>query len=165
LYRANYGARRLELDGRLAEQAQEQIKKGVLAHSEWVTAKGGESIAWGSLFPTFTSAIKSWHDERVNFDFENGNPLKEAEVVKHFLQIVWKGTRKIGCARGSLYGKPWYVVHYDKAPIANDALAIKENIGKPKEVLVCIIYKNNMITLDIHRAFSRDVIAAMLVSH
>ncbi|XP_031561848.1 Golgi-associated plant pathogenesis-related protein 1-like [Actinia tenebrosa] len=132
-YRANYGAQRLELDGRLAAQAQEKIDRGVLAHSQSIKSKGGESIAWGSLFPTFTSAIKSWHDEKVNFDFEDPKPLSEGKVVRNFLQIVWKGTRKIGCARGPLYGKPWYVVHYDIAPSQGDAAAIRENVGKPKE--------------------------------
>ncbi|KAK3731149.1 hypothetical protein QZH41_000002 [Actinostola sp. cb2023] len=134
-YRSNYGAQPLVFDQRLATQAQAQITKGILAHSDWVKAKGGENIAWGSIFPTFTSAIKSWHDENVNFDFEKGKGKPRDRVVNNFLQIVWKGASKIGCARGSLYGKPWYIVHYDKAPNMDKPDVVKENIGIPKEGL------------------------------
>lgn len=119
----------------MAAQAQAQIAKGVLAHSDWVnTNKGGENVAWGSIFPTFTSAIKSWHDEKIYFNFDAGKGKTQNHVIKNFIQLVWKGASKIGCARGSLYGKPWYIVHYDNSPKIHRPDAVKENVGLPKEV-------------------------------
>ncbi|XP_020904389.1 Golgi-associated plant pathogenesis-related protein 1 [Exaiptasia diaphana] len=132
-YRLNYGVPPLLFNRQLAKQAQTQIDKGILAHSDWVKTKGGENIAWGSIFPTFISAIKSWHDEKSHFDFETGKSKGENHVIRNFIQLVWKGASKIGCARGTLYGKPWYIVHYDKAPNMDDPDAVQENIGKPKE--------------------------------
>ena len=50
------------------------------------------------------------------------------------MQIMWKKARKIGCARGGLYGEPWYVAHYDQAPISQKQNTV-ENIERPKQVM------------------------------
>ena len=55
------------------------------------------------------------------------------QVVRHFAQVIWKKAHKVGCARGELYGEPWYVVHYDSGPVLASP-QIKENIGRPKQV-------------------------------
>ena len=52
------------------------------------------------------------------------------KIVDHFEQIMWKGARKIGCARGGFYGEPWYVAHYDQAPDISKDSAI-DNIQEP----------------------------------
>ena len=49
------------------------------------------------------------------------------------MQVVYKKARKVGCARGGLYGEPWYVVHYDKAPTPGIP-STTMNINKPKQV-------------------------------
>lgn len=49
------------------------------------------------------------------------------------MQMVYKKARKIGCARGGLYGEPWYVVHYDKAPTPGQPNTTMD-INKPKQV-------------------------------
>lgn len=50
------------------------------------------------------------------------------------MQMIWKKARKIGCARGGLYGEPWYVAHYDRAPISQKQNTV-ENIERPKQVM------------------------------
>ena len=50
------------------------------------------------------------------------------------MQMIWKKARKIGCARGGLYGEPWYVAHYDQAPISQKQNTV-ENIERPKQVM------------------------------
>ena len=50
------------------------------------------------------------------------------------MQMMWKKARKIGCARGGLYGEPWYVAHYDQAPISQKQNTV-ENIERPKQVM------------------------------
>ena len=79
-YRANHGAHALKFDQRLADQAQALIDKGLFKHSDWVRCKGGEAFAWGSLFPSFTAAIKSWHDEGVFFNYETGQAQEPEQV-------------------------------------------------------------------------------------
>lgn len=49
------------------------------------------------------------------------------------MQMVYKKAHKIGCARGGLYGEPWYVAHYDKAPTPGKP-STAMNINKPKQV-------------------------------
>lgn len=125
-YRANHDAPPLVFDQKLADDAQALIDKGVFKHSDWVELKNnGAAFAWGSLFPTFTAVIKNWHDEGLYYDYQTGSPKKPSQIVDHFAQMMWKGAHKIGCARGGFYGEPWYVAHYDKAPI----------IGKPSTTI------------------------------
>jgi len=132
-YRANHDAPPLVFDQKLADEAQALIDKGVFKHSDWVELKNnGAAFAWGSLFPTFTAVIKNWHDEGAYYDYQTGAPKKQSQVVDHFMQMVYKKARKIGCARGGLYGEPWYVVHYDKAPTPGQP-SITMNINKPKQ--------------------------------
>ena len=53
--------------------------------------------------------------------------------MDHFAQVVWKGAHKVGCARGGFYGEPWYVAHYDKAPVIGKPITTV-NIETPKQV-------------------------------
>lgn len=132
-YRANHGAPPLAFDQKLADEAQALIDKGVFKHSDWVELKRkGAAFAWGSLFPTFTAVIKNWHDEGAYYDYQTGTPKKPTQIVDHFAQMVWKGARKIGCARGGFYGEPWYVAHYDKAPIIGKP-STTQNINRPRQ--------------------------------
>ena len=41
--------------------------------------------------------MKAWGDERADYDYEEGE-AKDDEVVGHFTQMVWKGSRDVGCA-------------------------------------------------------------------
>lgn len=132
-YRANHGAPPLVFDQKLADEAQALIDKGVFKHSDWVELKNkGAAFAWGSLFPTFTAVIKNWHDEGLYYDYQTGNPKKPTQIVDHFAQVVWKGAHKVGCARGGFYGEPWYVAHYDKAPVIGKPITTI-NIETPKQ--------------------------------
>ena len=56
IYRANHDAPPLTYDQHLADQAQLLIDRGAFKHSDWASkSRGGETFAWGSLFPTFTA--------------------------------------------------------------------------------------------------------------
>ncbi|XP_068691990.1 Golgi-associated plant pathogenesis-related protein 1-like [Montipora foliosa] len=130
-YRINHGVKPLVFDQKLADEAQALIDKGVFKNSDWVKLKNkGAAFAWGSLFPTFTAVIKNWHDEGFYYDYQKGAPKEPTQIVDHFAQIIWKGARKIGCARGGFYGEPWYVAHYDKAPTIGEQ-SMTLNIKKP----------------------------------
>lgn len=90
-YRLNHGASPLLLDQKLADQAQRWADKKVFKHSPWAGGQGGESIALGSLYPTFTAAVKAWHDEERDYDWSTGTGNGDMKV-NHFTQ-VWLKTR------------------------------------------------------------------------
>ena len=79
-YRANHGSPALVFNQRLADQAQALIKEGLFKHVDRVDFKGGETSAWGLIFPSFTAAIKSWYDEGVQFDYNTGKAKKPSQV-------------------------------------------------------------------------------------
>lgn len=85
-YRLNHGASPLLLDQTLAEQAQRWADKKVFKHSPWAGGQGGETIALGSLYPTFTAAVKAWHDEERDYDWSTGTGNGDMKV-NHFTQV------------------------------------------------------------------------------
>ncbi|KAL4346096.1 hypothetical protein AHAS_Ahas11G0344200 [Arachis hypogaea] len=61
--------------------------------------KLGENIFWGSGSDwTPTDAVKAWADEEKYYTYAT-NSCEEGQMCGHYTQIVWKTTRKIGCAR------------------------------------------------------------------
>ncbi|KLJ09977.1 hypothetical protein EMPG_14611 [Blastomyces silverae] len=47
-------------------------------------------------YANVTAAVQAWGDERALFDFDRPRFTHE---TGHFSQLVWKGTRTVGCAR------------------------------------------------------------------
>lgn len=85
----NHGASPLLLDQKLADQAQRWADKKVFKHSPWAGGQGGETIALGSLYPTFTAAVKAWHDEERDYDWSTGTGNGDMKV-NHFTQVWLK---------------------------------------------------------------------------
>ncbi|OJD16551.1 hypothetical protein AJ78_03288 [Emergomyces pasteurianus Ep9510] len=84
----------------------------------WAHSTSGENLAMG--YTNVTAAVQAWGDERTLFDFSKPRFTHE---TGHFSQLVWKGTRTVGCARfhcGDYAGREddgddvdaygWYVV-------------------------------------------------------
>ena len=85
-YRFNHGASPLRLSQRLSDQAQAWANRKVFKHSPWASGQGGESIALGGLYPSFTAAVKAWHDEEKDYDWSTGKARGQANVA-HFTQV------------------------------------------------------------------------------
>ena len=61
--------------------------------------KLGENIYWGSGSTWRPSdAVSAWSEEEKYYDYATNSCL-EGQMCGHYTQIVWKNTRKIGCAR------------------------------------------------------------------
>lgn len=88
-YRVNHRAPPLKLDQTLANQAQQWADKKVFKHSPWAGGQGGETIALGSLYPTFTAAVKAWHDEEKDYNWSTGTG-DGGMKVNHFTQVWLK---------------------------------------------------------------------------
>ncbi|PGH05310.1 hypothetical protein GX51_03031 [Blastomyces parvus] len=81
----------------------------------WAHSTSGENLAMG--YANVTAAVQAWGDERALFNF---NKPRFTHETGHFSQLVWKGTRTVGCERfycgdyadreddDDAYG--WYVV-------------------------------------------------------
>ncbi|KAH7859599.1 hypothetical protein Vadar_003069 [Vaccinium darrowii] len=61
--------------------------------------KLGENIFWGSGSSwTPADAVRAWADEEKYYTYST-NTCAIGEVCGHYTQIVWKNTRRVGCAR------------------------------------------------------------------
>ncbi|XP_078381494.1 uncharacterized protein LOC144664253 isoform X2 [Oculina patagonica] len=132
-YRLNHGASPLILDQTLADQAQQWADKKVFKHSPWAGGQGGETIALGSLYPTFTAAVKAWHDEEKDYDWSTGTGNRDMKI-SHFTQVVWKGAHLLGCGKTFVNGEPYYIAQMDTpGVIAGVPGYDKSNVGEPRE--------------------------------
>ncbi|XP_068723874.1 uncharacterized protein [Montipora capricornis] len=132
-YRLNHGAPPLILDQTLASQAQQWADKKVFKHSPWAGGQGGETIALGSLYPSFTAAVKAWHDEEKDYNWSTGTG-EGGMKVNHFTQVVWKRAHFLGCGKTRVSGEPYYIAQMDiPGVIAGVPGYDKSNVGRPKE--------------------------------
>ncbi|KAF4383930.1 hypothetical protein G4B88_016363 [Cannabis sativa] len=61
--------------------------------------KLGENIFWGSGSDwTPSNAVDAWTDEEKYYNYE-ANSCAEGQMCGHYTQVVWRSTRRIGCAR------------------------------------------------------------------
>ncbi|KAL0061350.1 hypothetical protein AAF712_011808 [Marasmius tenuissimus] len=87
-FRAKHGAAKLTWSDTLANAAQKWANRCEFKHS------GGavENLAAGSGGGyTALSGVKSWTDEASSYNPSNPQP-------SHFTQVVWKGSKQLGCA-------------------------------------------------------------------
>ncbi|KAL5549053.1 hypothetical protein UlMin_004284 [Ulmus minor] len=103
--RAALGMRPMVWSGRLAQYAQWYANQRrydcALVHSN---GPYGENIFWGSGFGwTPIQAAKAWIDER-RWYYHRSNSCADGQVCGHYTQIVWRDTKKIGCAQVTCAG-------------------------------------------------------------
>ncbi|XP_031550835.1 uncharacterized protein LOC116288213 [Actinia tenebrosa] len=73
--------------------------------------------------------VKDWYNEVVDYDFKQGKGKSPYDVVTHFTQVVWKGTRELGMATAIANNRLVAVARYRKSG----------NIGSPED------FKNNVL--------------------
>lgn len=90
--RSEHGAAALTWSSDLAAAAKGWADKCVFQHSGGSLGPYGENLAagTGSAYDV-SAAMKSWTDEIK--DYSSSNP-----VPSHYTQVVWKGTKQVGCA-------------------------------------------------------------------
>jgi uncharacterized protein YkwD len=100
----------------LAAAAQAWANRCEFAHApRSVNPSQGENLARGTPEmgrPSFL--FGRWYDEVRQYDF--GSPGFQ-KGTGHFTQIVWRGTRQVGCAVASCSGRNYWVCRY--APAGN----------------------------------------------
>ncbi|KAG0322498.1 hypothetical protein BGZ99_003322 [Dissophora globulifera] len=70
----------------------------------------GENLAAG--YSNFSAAIKAWYDEVAHYDFKKPG---FSGATGHFTQVVWKGSKAVGCAKIQCPQWKIYICDYDPA--------------------------------------------------
>lgn len=113
-YRALHEAAGLEWDSALAEYAYKHASQCVFEHSH---GPYGENLAAG--YRSTEAAITAWYEEEKLYSYTNPQFSK---ATGHFTQLVWKSTRKVGCAVvpcNGLHGTPGNYVACEYSPAGN----------------------------------------------
>ncbi|PIL30250.1 transporter [Ganoderma sinense ZZ0214-1] len=100
-FRAKHGAAALKWNNTLAAAAQKEVNRCVFKHSGGIFGPYGgyvhvltpnaENLAAGTGNFKIEDAIRSWTNEAPQY-----NP--KSPVPSHFTQVVWKGSKQVGCA-------------------------------------------------------------------
>ncbi len=92
----------------------------------------GENLSWASYDMGVQTVVDGWYAEEADYDYNNPGYVKG---TGHFSQVIWKGTRAIGCARvtgcgpeHSLRANTW-VCQY--SPAGNYVSQFEENVLPP----------------------------------
>lgn len=105
----------LRWDCRLARYAQSYAEKRAgdcrLVHSG---GPYGENIFWGyGRAYTASDAVESWVSEKRYYDYDS-NSCVRGRVCGHYTQVVWAGTKRVGCVRVRCRnGADYIVCSYD----------------------------------------------------
>jgi uncharacterized protein YkwD len=112
-YRAKHCAAALTWSAKLAEVAQRWANALRDRGCQFGHSGGnyGENLAagtQGTLDPA--SVVKMWYDEIAQYRFPDGGFSTE---TGHFTQVVWRGTKQVGCGHSQCKGMDIYVCEYD----------------------------------------------------
>nr|QVT77533.1 pathogenesis-related protein 1 [Moniliophthora perniciosa]QVT77534.1 pathogenesis-related protein 1 [Moniliophthora perniciosa] len=127
--RAKHKADPLEWDDRLAAAAQQWADQCVFEHSTGQLGDLGENLSVGGGNFGARDAVQLWINEAPDHDAYGGQ-----EVLDHYTQMVWKGSKKIGCASRSgctgIFGDQLAVLHVcEYHPPGNVVGYIRDNVS------------------------------------
>merc|ERR1712144_58785 len=126
-YRAKHGAGSLSWDSEVEATARwwacELASRCRISHSNFGDRQGhGENLAWG--YGSVERAFMAWYEE---VDLYNYNNPGFYGATGHFTQVVWKDTKKLGCAISNCPGQA--DIHVcPHAPAGNYAGQFEENV-------------------------------------
>jgi uncharacterized protein YkwD len=84
----------------------------------------GENLAAGTVGMMDPAAVVGgWYDEVKGYSFSSGGFSMR---TGHFTQVVWRGTRRLGCGRSRCRGMDIWVCQYD--PPGNVEGRFRENV-------------------------------------
>jgi uncharacterized protein YkwD len=96
-FRALHHAPALVWDAELANYANDYAQRCQFKHS---SSPYGENLATG--YPSIAAAVKIWYDENSHYSY---NHPGYSSQTGHFTQVVWKDSKKLGCAYVACNGK------------------------------------------------------------
>lgn len=76
----------------------------------------GENIAWSKGYDlTPRQVSKLWISEKKYFDFESRKCVETLDSCGHYTQIIWRDTKKVGCATVKCGDEQVWVCQYKPA--------------------------------------------------
>jgi len=71
------------------------VHSGTSYNGKWM---GQNLFVQGGRAPTGAEVANSWYAEISDYNFKTGKPKSSNKVTGHFTQLVWIGSKQIGCA-------------------------------------------------------------------
>jgi hypothetical protein len=87
----------------------------------------GENLAWGSgSFSTAASSVDRWYNENSQYNYSNPG---FSSATGHFTQMVWKGSRQLGCGVAQCGGQNFWVCRYSPAGNITNPGQFQQNVS------------------------------------
>ncbi|XP_028519627.1 uncharacterized protein LOC110254426 [Exaiptasia diaphana] len=161
----------LTWDDGLADEAEKWALK--LAKSGKFKGSSGDYgenlyLSMGSNSGTCEEAVQSWYDEIKDYDY------KFSKETKHFTQVVWKSSTKVGVGKATAeadgYTKTYIVARYTPAgnernkfaenvlPLKNKSCqdVLKREFAMMRKTVIVLLVFAVVLALQVHEAESRD---------
>jgi uncharacterized protein YkwD len=118
-YRAKHCAPPMTWSAEVAASAQKWASQCVTDHDP--NSDLGENLAWGTDLSA-KEAVSLWYDEvgEYNFSAPGFGP------AGHFTQLVWRGSKQLGCGKAVCRGDVYWVCRY--SPPGNVDTEFRANV-------------------------------------
>mmetsp|Transcript_2494 Transcript_2494/g.7505 ORF Transcript_2494/g.7505 Transcript_2494/m.7505 type:complete len:164 (-) Transcript_2494:635-1126(-) len=123
--RARYGAPKLTWSGTIAKTAYSFTQRCSFGHDTGtlLALRYGENLTAGTR--NWATSINLWLNEAPLYNFKNPG---FSPSTGHFTQVVWKGTKKVGCAMSWCNNSPIWSCRY--SPPGNYGGQFPQQVGK-----------------------------------
>jgi uncharacterized protein YkwD len=107
-YRARHCTPPLSWSNEVAATAQVWANRCVFDHDH--NSEFGENLAWGQQLSAAES-VKLWYEEISQYNYASPG----FGPAGHFTQVLWRGSRQLGCAKATCHGDVFWVCRYSPA--------------------------------------------------
>ncbi|KAI3715927.1 hypothetical protein L6452_22917 [Arctium lappa] len=110
--RKEVGVGPVKWDAKLAKFAENyanQRKTNCALHNSPHSSKYGENLATGSGEFTGMDAVKLWISKKGNYDYKSNSCIQNRSCGS-YIQVVWRKSTLIGCARVKCNTNGWFVI-------------------------------------------------------
>jgi uncharacterized protein YkwD len=85
----------------------------------------GENLAWGYPHLSAGESVRMWYDEISEYDYNHPG----FGPAGHFTQLIWRGSRQLGCAKAICGRYTYWVCRY--YPAGNYEGEYRANVSPP----------------------------------
>jgi uncharacterized protein YkwD len=123
-YRAKHCVPALTWSAQIAYSAQQWANRCDFNHDD--QSPHGENLFWGTAGAySPQAAVAAWYDEIAHYNFTKP---AFSEKAGHFTQVVWTGSKQLGCGMATCRGNHFWVCRY--SPPGNVTGQFSRNVSK-----------------------------------